>query len=138
MNLREIKEIMIKYGKSWEKQDIDLILDCFLPNGIYQESPLSKPYKGHKEIARFWKNIVQNKTEKIKFKLGKCYLAEDKKTGFAEWECSCTHKYKEKWIKEKMAGIMILKIQKGKISYLNEYWTKKSEGKVSGGKIIYQ
>ncbi len=111
---------MKKYGKAWENKDTNLILNCFTKNGIYQESPLRKPYKGHKEIAKFWNEIVVNNTEKIKFKLGKCYVSEDGKKGFAEWECVNVFKGKI----NKMVGIMILKIKGDKIIYLNEYWNQ--------------
>jgi ketosteroid isomerase-like protein len=118
MKIKQIKEVMKKYGKAWENKDTKLILDCFTKNGVYQESPLSKPYKGHKEIAKFWDIIVVKNTEDIKFKTGKCYISKDEKTGFAEWEC----KNRYEGVKGKMVGIMILKMKGDKITYLNEYW----------------
>jgi len=33
-------------------KNVDLILDCFTKNGIYQESPLTKPYREHKKIKK--------------------------------------------------------------------------------------
>jgi len=93
----------------------------FHKKGIYQESPLAKPYRGHKEIKKFWDDIVGKETKNIKFKLGKCYVSEDGETGFAEWECKNIHKKK----KQHMVGIMILKMRRDKISYLNEYWNTK-------------
>lgn len=111
---------MKKYGKAWENRNTDLILDCFTKNGIYQESPLAKPYRGHKEIKKFWDTIVVRDTSNIKFKLGKCYVSEDKKTGFAEWTCKNIHKNKRNY----MVGIMILKMKDNKITYLNEYWNQ--------------
>ena len=127
MSAKQIKSVMKKYGKAWETQDSDLLLDCFAENGIYQESPLSKPYKGHKAIKKFWDSAVKKDTKNIKFKLGKCYASEDGKTGFAEWECKNEHKWKHngKWQKEHMVGIMILKMRGDKIAYLSEYWNTK-------------
>jgi ketosteroid isomerase-like protein len=128
MNLKQIKNVMRKYGKAWEKQNSNLILECFTKSGIYQESPLAKSYKGHKQIKRFWEDVVVKDTRDIKFKLGKCYVSKDGKTGFAEWECRNIHKWKrnKKWSKDRMAGIMILKMKGDKISYLNEYWNTKN------------
>jgi ketosteroid isomerase-like protein len=120
MNLSQIKDVMKKYGKAWETQDSDLILECFTPKGIYQESPLAKPYRGHKEIKKFWDKEVVKNTEKIKFKFGKIHISQDGKTGFAEWECR--NHYKRK--KNRMVGIMILKMKGDKITYLNEYWNQ--------------
>jgi ketosteroid isomerase-like protein len=120
VNLLELKTIMLKYGVAWEKKDVDLILDCFTQNGVYQESPLSKPYNGHAQIKKFWENIVVKNTFDISFKLGNCYITKDSKTGFAEWECTNTCFGK----RSKMVGIMILRMKKDKITYLNEYWNQ--------------
>ena len=111
---------MKKYGAAWENQDTDLILECFTKKGIYQESPLAKPYCGHNAIGKFWNQIVKKDTSKIKFTLGKCYVSKDGKTGFAEWECKNTFKGKKNF----MVGIMILKMRGDKITYLNEYWNQ--------------
>jgi ketosteroid isomerase-like protein len=121
MKLENLKQIMKKYGKAWENQDTDLILDCFEKKGIYQESPHSKPYKGYKEIKRFWKKEVCQNSKNIKFKLKKCYLSKDKNIGFAEWECK--NKYKGR--QNHMVGIMIIKMKNNKITCLNEYWNTK-------------
>jgi len=128
MELTDVKKIMQKYKLAWEKQNTQLILDCFTKNGVYQESPLAKPYKGHKEIARFWKEVVVQNTKNIKFNLKKCYLSSDKKVGFAEWTCKNENRQDKNhaWKKEFMTGIMILKIKDSKIIYLNEYWKTKS------------
>ena len=120
MEISQIKSVMKKYGKAWENQDSELILDCFTKGGIYQESPLSNPYKGHGEIKKFWDKEVVKNAKKIKFKLGKCYVSKDGKTGFAEWECKNVYKGKFNW----MVGIMILKMKGDKITYLNEYWNQ--------------
>jgi len=121
MEIREIREVMNKYKKAWENQDSNLILECFTKKGVYQESPLAKPYRGHKEIRKFWNKEVINKTKNIKFKLGKCYISKDKKIGFAEWKCENIYKGE----KNIMVGIMILKMKGNRISYLNEYWNSK-------------
>ena len=121
MIVQQIKEVIRKYGKAWENQDSNLILECFTKSGIYQESPLAKPYRGHKEIKKFWDKVVKKETIKIKFKVGKCYVSEDGKTGFAEWECKNVHKKERNY----MVGIMLLKMRGNKISFLNEYWNTK-------------
>lgn len=123
MKVEDIKKVMKKYGLAWDSQDTELILDCFTENAIYQESPLAKPYRGHKEIAEFWDTEVKGNQEDIKFKVGKCYVSDDGETGFAEWECINTNLEEDKICH--MVGIMILKMEGNKISYLNEYWNTK-------------
>lgn len=128
MEIKQIKDVMKRYGVAWEKQDSGLILECFTKNGIYQESPLSKPHRGHNEIRNFCDGVVKGDTKNIKFKLGKCYVSRGGKIGFAEWECKNDHKWKRdgKWRKDHMVGIMVLKMKGDKILYLNEYWNTKS------------
>jgi|SRR3989344_3110408 len=121
MNIQQIKKVMTKYGKAWENQDSNLILECFTKNGTYQESPLTKPYQGHKEIKKFWDNVVKKETKNVKFKLGRCYVSKDGKTGFAEWECKNIYKKRNTF----MVGVMILKMKGNKINSLNEYWNSK-------------
>ena len=121
MDVNDVRSVMKKYGLAWERQDTKLILECFAEGGIYQENPLSKPYRGHREIAKFWDTVVINETRNIKFKLGSCYVSHDGKTDFAEWDCRMTHLGK----RHHMVGIMLLKIRGGKITHLNEYWNTK-------------
>ena len=129
MKLFELRAVMKKYGEAWKNQDTELLLNCFTKNGIYQESPHVKPYRGHAEIKEFSNRIICKNTKSIKFKLGKCYLSQDGKTGFAEWECKNTHKgdHDGKWRRDHMVGIMLIKMSGGKIRYLNEYWNTRSE-----------
>src|SRR3989344_2015910 len=121
MKIKNIKEVMEKYGNAWENQSTDLLISCFTKNGIYQESLLSKPYVGHKEISNFWNKVVVKETNSIKFKLGKCYVSNDGKVGFAEWQCKNVHLGKKNY----MVGIMLIRMKGDKITYLNEYWNVK-------------
>ena len=121
MDVSDIRVVMKQYGKAWKKQDTSLLLKCFTKNGVYQESPLAQPYKGHKEIKAFWDTVVCTQTRAITFTLGRCTVSADGR-GFAEWECTNTHKGK----RCRMAGIMVLKMSGGKITHLNEYWNTKS------------
>jgi ketosteroid isomerase-like protein len=118
MNVKQVKAVMKKYGKAWECQDSSLLLECFTKDGAYQESPLAKPYRGHKEIKKFWDKTVKQDTSNIKFKVGNCYVSEDRKTGFAEWECRNNYKGE----RHLMVGIMVLRMKGSKITFLNEYW----------------
>lgn len=118
MDLNNLKYVMNKYGKAWENRDTNLLLSIFTLSGIYQESPLSKPYKGHKEIKKFWDKTVVIDQRDIHFKTKSLYISSNKKIGFAEWECNTRYKGN----RHRMVGIMLIKMKNKKISYLNEYW----------------
>lgn len=124
MKIGQVEYVMNKYGKAWETQDVNLLLSCFTKSGIYRDTFLKKPFKGHKKIREYWIDCVVNNTKNIRFKLRKCYLSSDGKVCFAEWECDNTYRSQKdrKWRKGKMVGIMILKMKGDKISYLNEYY----------------
>ena len=49
------KRILETYGKAWMGQDIPLILSIFTEDASYQERVFSAPFKGHNEIAQYWK-----------------------------------------------------------------------------------
>jgi ketosteroid isomerase-like protein len=121
MEIKQLKAVMLKYKRAWEERNTNLILECFTKSGVYQESPLAKPYLGHKGIAKFWDKVVVSETRNIKFTLGKCYVSADKKTGFAEWKCTNIQREKH----YRMTGIMILKMKGDKITFLNEYWNSR-------------
>jgi ketosteroid isomerase-like protein len=124
MELRKLKKVMRTYGQAWEKQDTALLLTCFTVDGVYQESPLAKPYRGHAQIKRFWDRIVVHNTKDVTFSLKKCYVSGS--VGFAEWECLTTHKWDDgRWRKGRMVGIMVVRMRGDKISHLNEYWNTK-------------
>ncbi len=122
MNVNQIQKVMEKYGRAWEKQDSTLLLECFNKNGIYQESPINKPYRGHFEIRKFWETVVCRDTKNIRFTLKNCYVSDDGQMGFAKWECRNTYLGK----KQHMTGIILLKMRGSKISQLNEYWNTKT------------
>jgi len=124
MKVSEVRKVMSKYGQAWETQDPSLILECFTRDAIYQENPLSKPYRGHTQIKDFWNRVVVEETTGIKFRLMKCYVSDDGKTGFAEWRCKNTNKGR----KGTMVGVTIIKMKGPKITYLNEYWNTKRYG----------
>lgn len=121
MNVKQIQKVMRKYGRAWETQDSTLLLECFTKNGWYQESPINKPYRGHFEIRKFWETVICRDTKDIKFALKNCYVSDNGKIGFVEWECRNTYRGE----KQHMAGIMLLKMKGSKISHLNEYWNTK-------------
>ncbi len=87
MKIEQIKSVMRKYGKTWEKRDANLILECFAKNGVCQDMPLKKPFKGRKEIKKYWDFSVIKSVRGAKFTLGKCYVSSDENIGFAEWKC---------------------------------------------------
>jgi len=123
MEKKDVRKVMKKYGRAWENLDVGLLLECFTSKGVYHESPISKPHKGHKAIKKFWNEEIADHTKNIKFTLGRCYVSDDKKTGFAEWRCINNFKGR----KDTMVGIMLLKMRGEKITYLNEYWNTKTE-----------
>ncbi|QQR92163.1 MAG: hypothetical protein IPJ89_03305 [Candidatus Iainarchaeum archaeon] len=128
MNRKQIRQVMQLYGKAWEQQDPEILIQCFVPRGSYQESPLRKPINGHNAMKKFWRRTVVMNTKNIKFSLGNYWVSKNGKTGFAEWKCENDHykRSEKKWRHDLMYGIMVLKMKGKKITYLNEYWNTRS------------
>ena len=116
------KQILKTYKEAWVGQNISKILSIFNKKWIYHEKFFKKPFKGHKEIAKYWQKKVLNEQSEIRFKLASYYICGD--TVIAEWDASFYSNIKKARLK--IREIAILKIKGNKIQSLREYWhTKK-------------
>ncbi len=113
-----VKKILKIYEEAWVKQDIDKILSIFHKDGLYHERVLKEPFKGHKEIAQYWKTKVVEEQSKIKFKLLNYYIFDN--TIIAEWDASFNSNIENARIHIK--EVAILKVKDDKIKSLREYW----------------
>jgi hypothetical protein len=118
INKNIVENILKIYGEAWVEQDIDKILSIFHRDGIYHERVLKKPFVGHKEIAKYWKEKVVEEQSKIKFKLLNYYICEN--TVIAEWEATFNSNIENAQIH--MKEVAILEIKGNKIQSLREYW----------------
>ena len=80
-----------------------------------------KPYRGHKEIRRYWQKKVVGEQSRIRFNLKSLYV--DGNTAVAEWEA--TFDDTKKKVRTNLKEIAVLKIKNGKIQSLREYWHSK-------------
>jgi ketosteroid isomerase-like protein len=113
-----VENIIKIYAEAWVEQDIDKILSIFHEDGVYHERVLKKPFSGHKEIAKYWKEKVVEEQSKIKFKLLNYYICEN--TVIAEWEATFNSNIENSQIHVK--EVAILEIKGSKIQSLREYW----------------
>lgn len=118
MELKKLKKIMEKYGKAWEEQDPDLLLEIFNKDGTYQVTPFEKPLKGHSEIKKYWIKYPQKDQKNIKFKLGRCSVYDG--SGYAEWTSKFDQISSSKLVE--LRGIIIITLKNNKIKDLREYW----------------
>jgi ketosteroid isomerase-like protein len=116
-----VLEIIEKYENAWTERNPEAIIKIFKKNGIYHERVLEKPFVGHSQIKKYWKDKVIGEQENIKFKLLHLYIDGD--TAIAEWEV----KFYDKIDKNKvhMKEIAVLNIKGNKIQSLREYWSSK-------------
>ena len=80
----EVSDILRIYGEAWVEQDTDKILSIFCKEGTYQERAFEKPFKGHAQIASYWKKKVCEEESDISFKLLNYYTFGI--VVVAEWE----------------------------------------------------
>ncbi len=127
VSIEYAKELIKKYGEAWVNQDVEKILSIFSKNGTYSENIFKNPFRGHKEIASYWKKRVCKDQSNIKFKVLNIYTSGN--TIIAEWEASFYSNIKNArlYLKE----VAIIKIKNGLITSLREYWqVKKTTTKI--------
>jgi len=113
-----VKEILKIYEEAWVNQDIELILSIFKEDGTYHEKVLKEPFRGHKEIAEYWKTKVCEEQSKIEFKLLNFYISGN--TVIAEWEASFNSNIKNTQFHLK--EVALLEIENDLIKSFREYW----------------
>lgn len=112
------QELLDTYGKAWVEQDIDLILSIFSEDAVYWERAFDEPFRGHKEIARYWQEKVVDEQSNIEFSLTNLIVSED--TIVAEWDASFNSNIQKKRIH--LRSVAILKVTGGLVSELREWW----------------
>ncbi len=120
------QKILRTYGEAWVGQDTDKLLSIFTEDGIYHERVLKEPMVGHDAIRQYWDTKVCKEQSGIEFKLLNHYVCEDD-TIIAEWDASFNSRKpgnanSKKAIRIHIQEVAILKIEKGKIKSLREYW----------------
>jgi ketosteroid isomerase-like protein len=115
---KTVERILETYEEAWVGQDIKKILSIFKKGGVYHERVLKRPFKGHKEIAEYWKTKVVEEQSDIKFKLLNYYICGD--VVIAEWDASFNSNIEKARIH--MREVAILEIKDNKIKSLREYW----------------
>jgi len=115
------QRILKTYKEAWVEQDIDKILSIFAEDGTYHERVFEKPFRGHKQIAGYWKRKVCEEQSKIKFKLLNYYICGE--VIIAEWDATFYSNIKHAKIRMKEVGIF--EIKRNKIKSLREYWQSK-------------
>ena len=114
-----VRQLIEKYKKAWVEQNPADIVKIFAKNGIYHEKVLEKPFVGHAQIKKYWKDKVVGEQKNIRFRLLNLFV--DGNVAIAEWEARFYDKKRKTNIH--MKEIAILKIRNNKISSLREYWS---------------
>jgi ketosteroid isomerase-like protein len=112
------EKILKTYEEAWVEQNIRKILSIFTKDGLYHERAFKKPFKGHKEIANYWKTKVVEEQSKIKFKLLNYWISGN--VLIAEWDASFYSNIEKAKIHIKEVAIM--ELTGSKIKKLREYW----------------
>ena len=104
--------------EEWVNQDADKILTIFAKNATYHERVLGKPFKGHKQIRKYWQSKVVKEQSNIKFKLLDLFI--DGNIAIAEWDASFNSNIEKARIH--IREVAIIEFHNNKVSSLREYW----------------
>lgn len=121
---REVSRILRQYGKAWESADRDATVRLFTQDATYQEFPFDNPLRGRDAIGRYWGENTKAQRD-IHFKAGQIFVV--KNSFAAEWSNSFTRA--TSGARVELRGVMIVRMNKGKIASFREYWHRKEEDK---------
>lgn len=106
------------YGKAWTQRNPDLIKELFASHAIYTEKPFSLPFKGIKEITKYWQG-VSNTQNNISFEYQ--VISETKDIGVAHFEASFVRQPGN--VKVNLDGIFLVKFNsENKCTSFSEWW----------------
>ena len=121
LNKALVTKLLNIYKQAWEKQDPDLILTIFTPDGEYHEKAFEAPHKKHSGIRKYWQDKVVGEQSAIKFKLNNIFI--DGNTAIAEWEA--TFKDHARKFDIAIKEIAVMEFEGDKIKKYREYWHSK-------------
>ncbi len=107
------------YEQAWAEQDTEKLLTIFTSDATYSEHVLSQPFRGHDEIAKYWREKVVKGQSRIAFKLLNTYV--DGSTASGEWEVYFDDLVQSK--RKHIIEIAVLEFRNERICSLREYWT---------------
>lgn len=117
-----VQKVLQTYRDAWVDQDSEKILTIFTPDATYHERPLCEPYRGHEDIAQYWKEKVVRGQSRIEFRLLNTYI--DGSTVIAEWEASFDDLVRS--VRKHIIEVAILEFRGDRIASLREYWASET------------
>jgi ketosteroid isomerase-like protein len=118
------RKVIATYGKAWATQSVPLILSIFTKDARYYERVFAPPFKGHRGIAKYWKEKVVEDQSNIRFKLIGFWVSGN--TVFAEWEAWFNSREK---VHRHIREAELLVFRGNKIKEIREYWGHEVEKK---------
>ena len=118
-----LKELILKYGRAWQNQDVNLLPSIFTEGAIYQERAFERAMIGLPSIREYWKSKVLTQQNNIQFRFISVNGGVDK--GIAEWEVEFDDLSQKEVVRKKIREVAILELVDGKISSLREFWSSK-------------
>ncbi|MCD5354952.1 nuclear transport factor 2 family protein [Kineosporia mesophila] len=71
-----------QYAEAWRGRDHEGVVELFAVDAVYHSSPTGAPYRGHEEIAAYWKRATHTQTD-LKLFLG--VPISDRRRTVVEW-----------------------------------------------------
>ncbi len=68
------RELVDTFARGWSKGQVDLIVQVFNTDAVFQETPFSAPLKGSEEIRKYWSDVPVHQSE-ITVTTGEVYMA---------------------------------------------------------------
>jgi len=116
-----LRDLVVKYGLAWERQDVHALDELFTEDALYQERAFGRPLKGLAEIRQYWERKVMNEQRNIQFRMLSLYGQGE--TGVAEWEAEFDDLVQN--VRKQLREIALIELSGNKIRSLREYWSSR-------------
>ena len=121
MTKSEFSNWLDRFGRTWEQQDPDAVVDLFTPDGTYAWGPFNEPIKGRDAIHAAWVHATQGRQQDIHF--GHEVLAVTGDRGIARWWASMTARASGRRVR--MEGICLVTLAAdGRCTVFREWWNE--------------
>lgn len=116
------------YERAWETKDAGLAATLFAADGVYLETPYTKPFKGRGRISEYWAGATAGQ-DHVDFAFEP--LAVSGNSGIVHWTAELTSASAGTAIE--LDGIMVLEFNDaGLVTTLREWWHSRDRVPLGG------
>ena len=104
----------------WSKAKVDLMMNVFAAEPVFQETPFSEPLRGQDAVRGYWADVPLHQSE-INFTAGEIFVVGP---WFAtEFKCTFRRRRTGEWVDAR--GAMFCETDGARITEMRLYWDRR-------------